>query len=80
MFDFEWTGRMSGSDEDHSRGVRQAEIYCRDHGYDAAEIWDGCCNDDENSWALWSDIEGIAIHALCHGWQSMPENVSLIWR
>ncbi len=79
-FEFEFTGRAHGDDEDRARGIRGAEIYCRDHGIDADALWQACNADDEDAWARWSDIEGVAVHAFCHGWQAMPENISLIWR
>ena len=79
-FDFEWTGRAYGDESDRQRGIRQAESYCRDHGYDAEAIWNAIEKDDDEARGQWGDIESAAIDALCHGWQEIPENVSLIWR
>lgn len=80
MFDFEWTGRVSGDDTDRKRGIAAALTYCADMELDPAAIWADCCNDDQSAWDKWGSIEGVAMHALAIGWDTMPENVSLIWR
>jgi hypothetical protein len=85
MFDFEWTGQSFGNQNDRDRGIAAAVKYCTDNGIDPAAAYDAtlCANDEEPDQAaldLWSAIEGEAVSAMCDGWQTLPENVSLIWR
>jgi hypothetical protein len=85
MFDLEWTGHSIGNENDRDRGIAAAVKYCTDNVIDPASAYDATLwhNDEEPEQAaldLWSAIECEVVSAMCEGWHTAPENVSLIWR
>lgn len=84
MFDFEWTGQSFGNENDRDRGIAAAVKYCTDNGIDPAAAFAAtlCDNDEEpnqESLDLWAGVEFAAVSEMCDGWQTLPENVSLLW-
>jgi hypothetical protein len=82
MFDFEWTGQSFGNETDAERGISAALTYCAEKEIDAAAAYEATLSDNPEQAALdlWAEIEFAAVSAMCEGWHTMPENVSLIWR
>lgn len=76
-FDLEWTGRSYGDESDRARAIEAANEYCARWGIDPAKVWQDAT--DKDDWTQWNDIEGVACHALCEGWETLVDNVSLIW-
>lgn len=75
MFDFEWTGKSYAdhNSNDHARGVAAAEAFFNANPINPADAY------AENGF-IWAAAEFVAVSALAEGWDSIPENVSLIWR
>lgn len=80
MFDLEWTGRSYGGDADRTRAIEAAEWFAANNNLDPAKCYAAFCDDADSEAALhWLQIEMAAYDALTEGWNSKPDNVSLVW-